>query len=68
MAETPVYIGLSLEAGNVWDDLDDAVLDSLLLAGSLFLSVDTLIGPLYLGGGLSEGGQSSLYFYLGRAF
>ena len=64
----PVYAGASFEAGNVWDDLDEADLDSLLLAGSLFLGVDTPVGPLYLALGLAEGGRESLYFFLGRTF
>ena len=68
MEGVPIYAGLTLEAGNVWDDLDDADFDSLLLAGSLFVGADTPVGPLYLGVGHGEGGRSSLYFYLGKTF
>ena len=68
MAGTPLYLGASLEAGNVWDDIDNADLQSLLHAGSVFFGADTLIGPLYLGVGHGEGGRTSLYFFLGRTF
>jgi NTE family protein len=64
----PVYAGASLEAGNVWDDRDDADFESMLLAGSVFLGADTPVGPLYLGVGHGEGGRDSLYFFLGRTF
>jgi NTE family protein len=64
----PVYTGVSLEAGNVWDDLDDADLDSLLLAGSVFVGADTPLGPVYVALGHGEGGRKALYFYLGRTF
>jgi NTE family protein len=64
----PVYTGISLEAGNVWDDLDNADIESVLVAGSVFLGADTPIGPLYLAAGYGEGGRTSLYFYLGRTF
>jgi len=64
----PVYTGISLETGNVWDDLDNADIESLLFAGSVFLGADTPVGPLYLGVGHGEGGRTSLYFYLGRTF
>ncbi len=64
----PAYLGFSLEGGNVWEDKDDIDMDSLMAAGSLFLGVDSFLGPLYLGYGLAEHGQSSFYFFLGRTF
>jgi NTE family protein len=33
--------------------------------GSLFAGLDTWFGPLYLAGGLAEGGDSSFYLFLG---
>lgn len=68
MEGVPVYTGISLEAGNVWDDLDNADIDSMLIAGSVFIGADTPVGPLYLAAGHGEGGRASLYFYLGRTF
>ena len=66
----PVFAGLSLEYGNVYEDRSDISLapDDALLAGSAFLGVDTLLGPVYLGYGHAEGGQNALYLFLGRLF
>jgi hypothetical protein len=38
-----------------------------LLNGSVFAGIDTLFGPLFLGGGISEGGDSNFYLSLGRS-
>ncbi len=64
----PVYLGLSLEAGNVWQDESDISLDSFIPAGSVFLGFDTVLGPAYLAYGYAEGGRESWYFFLGRGF
>ena len=50
----PVYIGASLEAGNVWNDLGDMSLDDLIVAASGFAGVDTPLGPIYLAYGYAE--------------
>ncbi len=64
----PTYAGISLEAGNVWQDRDDADLGDLRKNGSLFLGVDTLLGPVYLGAGFEDGGRRAFYLFLGRTF
>ena len=61
----PLYVGGSLEAGNVWETRDAVSLDTALFNGSLFVALDTAFGPLFLAGGLSEGGNSSVYLFLG---
>ena len=66
--DLPFYAGMSLEAGNVWQNRRDAKLDSLLYSGSLFVGLDTFIGPLYLGAGLSETGDAAVYMFLGQTF
>ncbi len=58
-------IGASLEAGNVLQDEDDIDFDTLVTAGSLFIGVDTFLGPIYLGYGLAEGSRDSFYFLSG---
>jgi NTE family protein len=40
----------------------------LRLAGSLFFGLDTFIGPAYAGFGMTEGGDESVFFVLGRLF
>jgi len=64
----PTYIGGSFELGNTWQDRSDISVDSSLLAGSVFVGVDSILGPIYLAVGSAEGGQTALYFYVGRTF
>ena len=64
----PVYVGASLEAGNVWTDRHDASFDDLVHAGSVFLGVDSPIGPVYLGVGIGENNQRALYLQVGQLF
>jgi NTE family protein len=61
-----MYLGGSLETGNVWLDTDLAGFDDLRYSGSVFGGVDTLLGPVYLGYGRADGGTDSLYLFLGR--
>ena len=64
----PIYLGLSLETGNVWADKNDITFSSLIPAGSVFLGLDTVLGPIYVAYGMAEGGHDAFYFYLGRGF
>lgn len=68
LALLPIYIGGSLEQGNVWDRAEDIDLGNTITAGSIFLGLDSPIGPFYLGYGLAEYGHESLYLYLGKLF
>jgi NTE family protein len=61
-----VFVGGSLETGNVWQQRNDVSASGLLAAGSIFLAADTWIGPFYFAYGRASGGQSSFYLYLGR--
>jgi NTE family protein len=67
----PAYLGASLEAGNAWLERSDVGFNDLVYGGNLFFGVDTPIGPLYLGGGYSQGGpgdggQFAGFLLLGR--
>ncbi len=64
----PAYIGGTVELGNAWQDRSDISLDSSIFAGSVFVGVDTILGPIYMAVGLAEGGRTALYFYVGRTF
>ena len=66
--DVATYAGLSLEIGNVWQERADASFDSTIEAGSVFLGLDTLIGPLYLAAGVDNGGETAFYLFLGRPF
>jgi NTE family protein len=66
-----IYLGGSLEYGNVWQDRDDFAVEDMLFGGSAFLGIDTLIGPLYFGYGLAEENtedHGEIYLYLGQRF
>ena len=61
----PLYIGASLEAGNVWQSRSDTSMDSLLIHGSVYLGLDTFVGPVIFAAGFGEGGNKSLYLSIG---
>ena len=61
-----IYMGGSLETGNVWESSDAISSRDILGAGSVFLAADTWLGPFYLGWGLASNGQRSFYLFLGR--
>ncbi len=65
LLQFPVYLGGSIEAGNTWQSRSDVSVESLLINGSLFLGMDTPIGPLYLAVGVAEKGETSLYLFFG---
>ncbi|NJC07647.1 patatin-like phospholipase family protein [Polymorphobacter fuscus] len=65
--DLPVYIGGSLEAGNVWGSTSDISLSSLRTAVSGFIAADTPLGPLWLAVGQSRS-DTSVYLVLGRVF
>jgi len=62
----PLFAGFTLETGNVWLQQSDVSFASLRYSGSVFLGVDTPIGPVYLAYGHSDDGQGAVYFYLGN--
>jgi NTE family protein len=66
--DLPVYAGLSLEAGNTWSDRDDVSSGGLRKDASLFVGVDTPLGPVYLATGFDKGGDKAFYLFLGRTF
>ena len=61
-----LYAGFSLEAGNAWQRRSDIDRGSVKKATSLFLGLDSIIGPMYLGWGHTFGGESAFYLFLGR--
>ena len=64
----PVYLGTSLEMGNVWNARRDLSFDTAKTNGSLFLGLDTLLGPVYFATGFDDEGGSAYYLFLGRTF
>ena len=63
--ETPIYLGFSAEAGNVWQTRSEIDFDSMQLNGSLFAGLDTYFGPVYLAAGFAEHGHTNFYLFIG---
>ncbi len=62
----PAYMGASLETGNVFERREDLLdLQDLILAGSLFVGVDSPFGPVFIGYGRNDEGDSSVYLTFG---
>jgi NTE family protein len=66
--DVPIYAGGSLEYGGIWRNADDVSFEDTIVAGSLFLGVDSVIGPIFLGLGSAQGGENSVYLSIGRPF
>jgi NTE family protein len=66
--EFPAYIGMSLEIGNTYEHRGDISYGSAHKDASLFVAFDTYLGPVYLGTGYDQSGNTALYLFLGRTF
>ena len=60
------YLGASLEAGKAWQRSEGAGRSDLQKAASIFVGLDSIVGPLYFAWGKTFGGQSAIYLFLGR--
>ena len=60
-----VYVGGSLEAGEMHGRFTGVPSGGTTLSGSVFLGADTFAGPAYFGLGMGEGGRYSAYLLLG---
>jgi NTE family protein len=63
--DAPVYLGASLETGNVWESRTDMSVDSTLLHGSLFVGFDSYVGPMLFAAGIGQGGLTNFYLVIG---
>jgi NTE family protein len=64
-----VYFGGSAESGNVWQDVHQIDFGKMVYAGSFFIGLDTIVGPIYFVYGLAEksdGGE--FYIHIGKRF
>lgn len=64
----PLFVGGSVEAGEVWSEPDEFSLDDVRFGGSVYVGANTALGPVYLAFGRSEGGRQSAYLVIGRSF
>jgi len=60
-----VYVGGSIEAGEMHSRFDGLPFGGTIWSGSVFLAADTFAGPAYFGFGMGEAGRYSLYLLLG---
>ncbi len=63
-----VYLGLLGEMGQTWQEAEATALVGRRAGFSAFLGAETMLGPVYLGYGWTDGGDDSVYFYLGHVF
>ncbi len=61
-------VGTLLEYGNAWQDRSDIEFDDAILNGSVYLGMDSWIGPILFGLGAREGGEGNLFLEVGRRF
>ena len=64
----PLYLGASVETGNVWTIQESVTIDDMINSGSLYLGTDTSFGPAVFGFGFASGGKSTVFISLGKSF
>jgi len=64
----PLYVGGSLEAGNVYQSFDAISLEDAIYASSIFAGMKSPLGPVFVGIGYNDKGNTSLYFSIGSFF
>ncbi len=64
----PLYLGTSMETGNVWMLNESVKSSDLIGSGSVYLGTDTSFGPAVFGVGFASGGRSSVFLSLGKSF
>lgn len=71
----PYYMGATLEAGNLYDKdtitdgtASDISWENTKQSGSLFLGMNTFMGPIHFAYGYHNSQRQSLYLYFGHAF
>ncbi|MFZ6849717.1 patatin-like phospholipase family protein [Undibacterium sp. RuRC25W] len=66
MAGQSLFLGSSLEAGNVWNTRNQITVPSLRKSLSLFAGFDSFMGPIYLGFAVGQNGAKNVFFQMGR--
>ncbi len=62
----PVFAGFSLETGNAVRSGEDLTPGDFKQAGSLFVNLQTVVGPVFLGVGRTVGIGNGIYLFWGR--
>ncbi|MEH6592918.1 MAG: patatin-like phospholipase family protein [Halioglobus sp.] len=66
--DMPIYAGFSVEGGQLWSERSDVDLGDLQGAGSVYLGIDSPIGPIYIAYGRTTSARSAIYLSLGWPF
>jgi NTE family protein len=66
--DMPIYAGFSVEGGQLWSERSDVNFDDMIASGSIYLAIDSPLGPLYLAYGLTNQSQQAIYLSLGWPF
>lgn len=61
-------VGMLLEYGNAWEQRSRMSFSDGILNGSVYLGLDSWLGPLLLGYGMREGGNGAAFLKLGKPF
>ena len=61
----PTYLGATLQYGDVFQDNDEIEISDMKVAAAVYLGLQSVIGPLYIGYGLADSGEHRVYFTIG---
>lgn len=61
-------VGTLLEYGNAWQRRSDMAFKDAILNGSVYIGLDSWIGPVLFGIGAREGGEYNLFLEVGHRF
>lgn len=61
----PFFLGTGVEAGNAWEDIGDAGWDDVLMSGTVFAGMDTVIGPVQAAVAYNNDDRWGIYLNVG---
>ena len=64
----PIYAGFSVEGGQLWSERSEVGFGDLSGAGSIYLAIDSPIGPVYVAYGQTTESRNAVYLSLGWPF
>jgi NTE family protein len=68
LLDVPTYLGVSFEQGNVWQNRREISFGNTRRDASIFLGMDTFLGPVYVATGFDQHGEQAFYLFLGKTF
>jgi NTE family protein len=68
VAALPIYAGVTLEYANVQFEAFDPLLQRNYGSVGAYLGADTVLGPVFLGAGVSDAGRYTFFLNIGRNF